>query len=78
MRSAADGGRQVGDHQQVPHFLHRDLHDRVAPGLHRFRLIWAQPILIAGLQAEGGVEIAAHQRVLDLRGLGEQMEQLFA
>ena len=76
MGTAADRQRQIGDQRQMRHLLDRDVDDRPppAPQFGRLRRVEAVGLV---LQAEGGEEIAAHQIVLDLGGLGEQVDQVF-
>jgi hypothetical protein len=62
----------------VPHLLNRDVQDRFAPSLECFSLGGGDTLLVCSLQTKRRVEIAAHQRVLDLRGLGEKVQELLA
>ena len=78
MRPAPDRHRQVGDDHEVPHLLDRNVDDRRAPALQRLSLALGHAKLTGALQAEGRVEVAAHQRVLDFSRLRQQMQQLLA
>jgi hypothetical protein len=61
----------------VGHLLDRDRHDALVPVAHRGGLVFGETAPV-GLQRERGIEVAAKQVVLELRGLGEQMQQLLA
>ena len=78
MRAGADRHHQVAGQRQVGHLLDGDRGDGVAPALDRRRLLRRQAVALAALEAPRGVEVAAHQVVLDRRGLGEQIDQLLA
>lgn len=78
MRGAADGGRDVGDQRKMRHLLDCDRHDRSTPAADRGQLSFADILLDGALETEGGEQIAAHEIVFDLGGLGEQIKQLLA
>ena len=76
MGTAADRQRQIGDQSQMRHLLDRDVDDGAPPAPQFGRLRRVEAIRLV-FQAEGREEIAAHQVVLDLGGLGEEIDQLF-
>lgn len=78
MRPSADRDRQVRDDNKMSHFLDGDGDDRLAPSLQRIALGVGDALFATPSQAERGIEVAAHQRVLDLRGLGEEVQELLA
>jgi len=78
MRRAADRGHQVGDEREMAHLLDGDTDDGAPPaGDHRV-VLGTKPVGRCVLQAEGGIKVAAHQVVLDLRRLGQRIEELLA
>jgi hypothetical protein len=78
MRAGTDRHHQVAGEGQVGHLLDGDRGDGIAPALDRRCLLGCKPVALAALEAPGGVEIAAHEVVLDGRSLGEQIDQLLA
>jgi hypothetical protein len=62
----------------MSHLLDRDVDDRPAPPFQGLAVCFGNARLAGTLEAERGVEIAAHQRVLDLRGLRQEVEELLA
>ena len=77
MRRRAERVHQVADQREVRHLLHRHRRDGAAPAGDRIALR-GRPSGIVSLQAERGVEITAHQVVLDLRRFVQPVQQLFA
>lgn len=77
MRLAADRLHQVGNQGQVSHLFHGHADDHAAPARDCGGLVGA-PARIRQLQAERGIEVAAHQVVLDLRRLVKGIEQLLS
>lgn len=77
VRSAAQRAREVPDEREVRHLFeyHRD--DARSPTLHGLFLL-DRPARIRPLEAEGCVEVAAHELVLDLGGLVEPIEKLLS
>ena len=78
MRCGADRDEQIARQRQVGHLLDGDRGDRAGPALRGLGLRRREAIAFVALQAPGGVEIAAHQIVLDRRGFGEEVDQLLA
>jgi len=76
-RLTGNTGRDVPHRHQVAHFIDGDIDDRPPPALYGFGLLGAQAFRFAVLQREGGVEVGAHQIVLELRRLLERVDQLF-
>ncbi len=74
---AAERVGQITDEREVRHLLEHHRHDGVAPALHRVALLVA-PARLDPLEAERGVEVAAHQVMLDLGRLVQPVQQLFA
>ena len=77
-RGRAHGGEQVLDQGPVEHLLGRDAQDRRPPPLHRLELVLAQPGPGLRLEAEGGVQVLAHEPVLELGRLAEEVGELLA
>jgi hypothetical protein len=63
---------------EVAHLVDRDIEDRAAPACDRFGFRRGKAFAFTVLQAEGGVEIGAHQILLELRGFVERMQNLLA
>jgi hypothetical protein len=78
VRRRADGREQVGDEREVQHLVDCDVDDGRAPPGHRSALVCAKRAFRALFQAVRGVEVRAHEPVLDLRRLGEQVGELFS
>jgi len=76
MRRAADRAGQVAGEREVGHLLDGDGKDRVPPVPHGVGLLGPQAVLGAALQAPRGIEVGAHEVVLDRRRLGEEIDQL--
>jgi hypothetical protein len=67
------------DQQEMRHLFARHRQNLAAPIRDQFRdqfRVWGRR-LIGPLQAEGGIELNAHQAMLDLGGLGEAGEHGF-
>ncbi len=77
VRRAAQRHQQIVDERQVTHLLDGDAHHAFAPACDTVRLGRRQPIADSTLEAERRVEIRAEQIVLDLGGLGQQMNESF-
>ena len=78
VRGRADGGQQVLHQRQVQHLLRGHVGDLLAPssdGLFFFR---GQAFGLRLLQAEGGVQVLAHDAVLEFGGLAEHVDQRLA
>ena len=60
---------------EVPHLLDRDIEQHAAPAAHRRRLGGIQALPLAVLQAEGGVQVGAHEVVLELGGLVQAVDE---
>ena len=78
IRGRPDRSQQVLDHGPVQHLLGGDAEDHRAPPLHGRKLISPQPRACRAFQAERGVEVLAHQAMLKLSSLGQQIGQLLA
>ena len=61
----------------MQHLLGRDVQDHLAPTLDGRELFLAQPGPLCS-EAERGVEVLAHRRVLELGGQAQKVGQLFA
>jgi hypothetical protein len=62
----------------MQHLLPGDAEDHLAPPLDRGKLTGPQPRTCRALEAERGVEVLAHQAMLQLSSLGQQIGQLLA
>jgi hypothetical protein len=78
VRGRTGGGQQVLHQRQVQHLLRADMEDVLAPALDRLRLGGGEALVGGLLQAEGRVQVLAHDPVLELRGLAEHVEQRLA
>ena len=78
VRRRADGGEEVVDERPVQHLLGGDGEDDRAPPFDRVEVLGSERLVGFGLDAEGGVEVLAHQPVLELRRLAEQVRQRLA
>ena len=78
VRGAADGGQQVLHQGQVQHLLGGDVADVLAPALDRLRFLGAQALVLGLLQRERGVQVLAHDAVLELGGLAQHVVQRLA
>jgi hypothetical protein len=75
-RRRADRGHHVEDQRQVQHLFNGNAGQHLTPAGHRGGLFRGQPVLRPGLQAEARVQVLAHDQVLDLSRLGEQVPQV--
>ena len=78
VRGRPDGHEQVLDQRPVQHLLGGDPQDHPPPSLDGHQLLLGQVLVGRGLEAERGVEVLTHDRVLELGGLAQQVGQLFA
>ena len=78
VRRRADRRQQVLDEREVQHLLLRDGEDRRAPAVHRLELLGGEALIGALLHREGREEVLAEDRVLELGGLAEQVDELLA
>jgi hypothetical protein len=78
VRGGPDCREQVLHHGPMQHFLTRDSKEHPTPPLDSFKLILPEPAAWCALQAERGVQVLTHHRVLELRGLGKKVGQLLA
>ena len=78
VRGAADGGQQVLHQGQVQHLLGGDVADVLAPALDRLRLFGAQALGFGLLQRERGVQVLAHDAVLEFGRLAQHVVQRLA
>src|SRR6185437_10999785 len=74
-RAAAERRGDVPHRQQVPHLLDRDIEQHAAPAAYRRRLGRIQALPLAVLQAEGGIQVGAHEVVLELGGLVQAVDE---
>ena len=73
-----DGGEEVVDERPVEHLLGGDAEHHRAPPLDRLEVLGRERVVGRRLQAERGVEVLAHQPVLELGGLAEQVRERLA
>ncbi len=78
VRRGADRGEQVVHQRQVQHFLQRHPPERAAPALDRRQLGRRHALARVALQRPLRVQVRAHHRVLELRGLAQQVDEFFA
>jgi hypothetical protein len=76
--SGADRAHHVADQREVQHLLDRDPGQHLLPAGHRAGLLGGQALVRVGLQAVAGVQVLAHDHVLHLGRLGEQVPQVLA
>ena len=62
----------------MQHLLDRDPGEHLVPARDRIGLLSRQTLVRAGLQAEARVQVLAHDQVLDLRRLYQQVPQVLA
>jgi hypothetical protein len=74
VRLPANHNSEIRHDQKMAHLLDRHIDNCLAPSFERFALSLAHARLPGALEAERGVKVAAHERVLDLRGLRKQVE----
>ena len=77
MRRRADRGQDVGGQRQVQHLLLDDIDQRGLPRLHPRELLRGETLAGGALERELRVQVLAHQAMLDLAGLAEQVDKLF-
>src|SRR5690349_25070905 len=77
MRCRADSGQDVGGQRQVQHLLLDDVDQRGFPCLHSCDLLRREALASGALKRELRVQVLAHQAMLDLAGLAEQVDKLF-
>ncbi len=68
----------IPDSGEMSHLLDRHFYQHAAPSLYGVGLLCGQAVNFAILQAEGCVEVGAHEIVLELGGLVEGMESVLA
>jgi len=78
VRGRADGRQQVLHQRQVQHLLRGDVEDVLAPSSDRLFFAGGEALAGGLLQAERGVQVLAHDPVLELRGLAEHVDQRLA
>ncbi len=71
-----DRGHHVADQGQVQHFLDGDPAQDLVPARDSSRLPLREALVGVALQAEVGVQVLAHDHVLELRRLGQQVPQV--
>ena len=62
----------------MAHLLASHIQDELAPFVDRFELFRRDTFVGAALQAEGGIQVAAEEVVLELGGLGQEVQELLA
>ena len=62
----------------MQHLLARDLAEQEAPALDRGKFVCGDAFALLPLQRPHRVEIGAHHRVLELRRLAQEVDELFA
>jgi hypothetical protein len=62
----------------VQHLLNGDSGEYLVPARDSVRLTGRQALVRAGLQAEARIQVLAHDQVLDLRRLQQQVPQVLA
>jgi hypothetical protein len=77
MRCRADSGQDVSGQRQVQHLLLDDVDQRGFPCLHPCDLLRREVLARGALERELRVQVLAHQAMLDLAGLAEQVDKLF-
>src|SRR5579863_5586226 len=75
MRRAAQRRGKIGDEREMRHLVDGDGDELSVPTRDDARFVRREKRIWPTFQAEGGVEIAAHEVVLDLRCLGEEVEK---
>jgi hypothetical protein len=78
VRGAADGGQQVLHQGQVQHLLRGDVGYALTPSLDGFGFFGAEVLGFGLLQRERGVQVLAHDAVLEFGGLAQHVVQRFA
>jgi hypothetical protein len=76
--TTADADAKVCDQEEMQHLLGRHRQNDFTPPLDSLPFLNSQPRLSGALEAEAGIQVTAHQCVLDLRGLCEQMKKLLS
>jgi hypothetical protein len=76
-RELPTASHDVGGQCQVQHLLFDDVDQRGLLGLYPARLLRREPLVGCALQGELRVQVLAHQAMLDLAGLAEQVDMLF-
>ena len=77
-RGGPDCRHQVRDECEVEHLLHSDALQDGAPPIDRRELLCCQALLDTLLQTEACIEVLAHDPVLELGGLGQQIPEMLA
>ena len=77
MRCGADGGQDVGGQRQVQHLLLDDVDEGGLPGLNTVQLLRRQALAGRAFERELCVQVFAHQAMLKLAGLAEEVDKLF-
>jgi len=75
-RRGPDRGHDVHDQREVQHLLDRDAGHGLLPSRDRVGLPGGQTLVRVSLKAEAGIQVLAHDHVLDLRRLDQQAPQL--
>lgn len=75
--SHPDRKAEVGDLREVGHLLYADSHEFFAPCRHMRQFVSGQSFVDGGLEAEGCIQIAAQDVVLQFRRLCQDVHELF-
>ena len=62
----------------MQHLLDGDAGQQLLPAADRCGLLGCQALIGIGLEAEAGIQVLAHDQVLDLRRLGKQVPKMLA
>ena len=74
----ADRGHHVRDQRKVQHLLDGDSGEHLVPARDRAALLSGKALVRPGFQAEARIQVLAHDQVLDLRRLDQQVPQMLA
>ena len=77
MRLKPESAKEIGDKAQMAHLLQSYADDCAPPVRDGGSLGGRQLLALVPFQAEGGVEVAAHQAVFDLGGFGQAQGETF-
>ena len=78
MRACSERVDEVAVEREMEHLLLGDHQERLSPSLDRTELVFAQPLIGGALQRERREQVLAHQRVLELGGGAEHVDQRLA
>src|SRR3546814_10797379 len=75
-RRAAERRGYIPDRHEMAHLIDGDVENDPAPARDRLGLGTAQPLRLAIPETEGGIEVDAHQLLLEIGGFVERVQQL--